>query len=65
MATTPIEKNNMFIYFGNLTVGMPVLHVLNMYIKFYVNQVLFTIRFINLYLMHNFRLQKLKNLTFD
>ena len=50
----------MFIYFGNLTVGVPVLHVLNMYIKFYVNKMLFTIQFINLYLMHNFRLQKLK-----
>lgn len=53
-------KNNMFIYFGNLTIGVPVLHVLNMYNKFYVNQMLFIIWFINLFLMHNFRLQKLE-----
>ena len=43
MATTATEKNNMFIYFGNLIARVPVLHVLNMYIKFYVNQMLFTI----------------------
>ena len=60
MATTLTKKNNIFIYFENPTVGVSVLHVLNMYIKFYVNQMLFTIRFINLFLMHNFRLQKLE-----
>ena len=60
MATTPTEKINMFIYFGNLFVGMPVLYVLNMYIKFHINQTLFTIWSINLFLMHNFILQKLK-----
>ena len=49
MATTPTEKINMFIYFGNLFVGMPVLYVHNMHIKFHVNQMLFTIRFINLF----------------
>ena len=60
MATTLTKKNNIFIYFENPTVGVLVLHVLNIYIKFYVNQMLFTIRFINLFLMHNFRLQKLE-----
>ena len=58
MATTPTEKINMFIYFGNLFVGMPVLYVHNMHIKFHVNQMIFTIRSINLFLMHNFILQK-------
>ena len=58
MATTPTEKINMFIYFVNLFVGMPVLYVHNMHIKFHVNQMIFTIRSINLFLMHNFILQK-------
>ena len=57
MATTPIEKINMFIYFGNLFVGVPILYVHN---KFHVNQMLFIIQSINLFLMHNFILQKLK-----
>ena len=60
MATTPIEKINMFIYFGNLFAGVPILYVYSMHIKFHVNQLLFTIRSINLFLMHNFRLQKLE-----
>ena len=56
MATTSTKKINMFIYFENLFDGVLVLYVLNMHIKFHVNQKLFTIRFINLFLMHNFRL---------
>ena len=48
----------MFIYYGNLFVGVPVLYFHNMHIKFHVNQMLFTIRFINLFLMYNFKLQK-------
>ena len=58
LATTSAEKTNMFIYFGNLFVGVPVLYIHNMHIKFHVNQMLFTIRFINLFLMYNFKLQK-------
>ena len=54
--TTLIEKISMFIYFENLFDGVLVLYVLNMHIKFHVNKKLFTIRFINLFLMHNFRL---------
>ena len=60
MATTSTKKINMFIYFENLSDGVLVLYVLNMQIKFYVNQMLFTIQSINLFLMHNFRLQKLE-----
>ena len=60
MATTSTEKINIFIYFENLLARLFVLYVLNMQIKFYVNQMLFTIRSINLFLMHNFRLQKLE-----
>ena len=55
MATTPTEKINMFIYFGNLFAGVPILYVHN---KFHINQMIFTIRSINLFLMHNFILQK-------
>ena len=33
-------------------------YALNTYIKFRVNWILFIIRFINLFLMHNFKLQK-------
>ena len=43
MATTPTEKIGMFIYFKSLFASVLVLYVLNMHIKFYVNQTLFTI----------------------
>ena len=36
---------------------MHVLYVLNTYVKFRINRMLFTIRFINLFFMHNIRLQ--------
>ena len=58
-------KINMVTYFKNLTVGLHVLYVLNTYIKFCVNWILFTIRSINLFFMHHFRLQKLEILTFE
>ena len=48
------------VYFKNLIVGLHVLYILNMYVKFHSNQTLFTIRSINLYFMHNFKLQKLE-----
>jgi len=50
----------MTIYFENITVEFYVLYVLKTYIKFHVNQMLFTIWSINLFFMYNFRLQKLK-----
>ena len=43
MATIPTEKIGMFIYFESLFAKVLVLYVLNMHIKFYVNQTLFTI----------------------
>ena len=60
MATVPIEKISMFIYFESLSARVLVLYVFNMHIKFHVNQTLFTIRSINLFLIHNFKLQKLE-----
>ena len=36
---------------------MHVLYVLNTYVKFRINRMLFIIRFINLFFMHNIRLQ--------
>ena len=53
MTTTPTEKISMFIYFESLSTGVLVLYVLNMHIKFHVNQILFTIRSINLFFMYN------------
>ena len=42
------------MYFENLTVRFYVLCVLNTHIKFRANQMLFIIRSINLFFMHNF-----------
>ena len=52
------------VNFKNLVDEFHVPYVLNMYIKFRSNQMLFTIRSINLLFVHNFRLQKLEILTF-
>ena len=52
------------VNFGNLTVEFHVPYVLNMHIKFRSNRMLFTIRLINLFSIHNSRSQKLKILTF-
>ena len=46
----------MTIYLENLTVRLHFLYVLNTHIKFYANQMLFIIQFLNLIFMHNFRL---------
>ena len=50
--------------FENLTVKFYVPYVLNMHIEFRSNRMLFTIWSINLFFIHNFRLQKLKILIF-
>ena len=50
----------MITYFENLIVELYIFCVLNIYIKFYDNRILFTIRFINLFYMYNFKLQKLE-----
>ena len=57
MTTTPTKKINMVVYFNNLTIELHVLYVLNTHTKFHVNWILFTIQSINLFFMHNFRLQ--------
>ena len=46
----------MTTYFKNLTIGLHIFYVLNKHVKFHINQILFSIRFINLFFMHNFKL---------
>ena len=50
----------MNLYFENSTIRLHVLYVLNMHANFHINQMLFTIRFINQSFMHYFKLQKLE-----
>ena len=52
------------VNFENLTVEFYIPYVLNININFHSNWMLFTIQSINLYFIHNFRLQKLEILTF-
>ena len=47
----PSKKINIVIYFENLTIELYILYVLNIHIKFYINRMLFTIRFIILFFM--------------
>ena len=51
----------MITYFENLISGLHVLYILNMCVKFISNRILFTIRLINLFFMHNLRLEKLES----
>ena len=57
-----ISSNNLLLnlYFENLTIELYILYVFNMHANFYINQVLFTIQFINSYFMQYFKLQKLE-----
>ena len=48
--------------FENLIVVLHVLYVLNIYVKFHSNRILFTIQSIKLFSMHNFGFKKKKNL---
>ena len=50
--------------FKNLTVEFHVPYVLNSHIKFHSNRMIFTIRSINVFFIHNFKSQKLEILTF-
>ena len=52
------------VNFENLTVEFHILYVINMHIKFHLNQILFTIWLINLFFIYNFRLQKFEIITF-
>jgi len=47
---------NTVIYFENLTIGLHVFYTLNTDVKFCINQMLFIIRFLNLFFKPNFRL---------
>ena len=60
VATTSAKIINIVTYFENLIVVLHVFYVINIYIKFNVNWMLFTIQFINLFFMHNFKLQILE-----
>ena len=55
MLQLPLKKIKITIYFENLIVELHILYVLNTHVKFCANLILFTI---NLYFMHNFKLQK-------
>ena len=50
----------MDLSFENFTVGLDVLYVLNIHANFHTNQMLFTIRSMNLSFVHYFKLQKLE-----
>ena len=52
------------VNFENLTIEFHVPYVLNIHIKFRSNRMLFTIRSINLFVIHNFKSQNLEILTY-
>ena len=49
-----------FVNFENLTVEFHILYILNKHISFYINQMLFIIRPINLFFIHNLDHKNLK-----
>ena len=49
MIFTKKKKKNMVTCFENLTVKLHIYYIFNMHVKFCVNQILFSIRFINLF----------------
>ena len=49
---------NRTIYFENLFIRLHILYVLHTHVKFRVNQMLFNIRSVNVFFIHNFRSQK-------
>ena len=53
-----ILPNNLLmnLYFENFIVGLHILYVLNMHVKFHTNQMLFIIRSINSSFIHYFKL---------
>ena len=57
---TPPNNLLQHSYFENLTVELYVLYVLNIHANFYLNWMLFVIQSVNSFLMHYFKLQKLK-----
>ena len=61
----PSIKNNITTYFEILIFGLHVLYVFNTHIKFRDNWMLFIIQSINLFFIHNFRIQNFEILTFN
>ena len=57
---TPTKNFNLTTYFENLTNRLKIFYVINANTKFRANQMLFTIQYIKLFLMHNFKLQIFK-----
>ena len=57
---TPLNNLLLNLYFENLIIGLYVLYIFNIYANFYINQLLFTIRSINLFFMKYFKLHKLE-----
>ena len=55
-----ISSNNLLwnLYFENLIIELHVLYVLSIHANFYINWMLFTIRSVNSFFMHYFKLQK-------
>ena len=49
--------------FENLIVELHILYVLNMHVKYHSNEILFTIKYINLFFIHNLVLETNKNLN--
>ena len=60
--TTSTKKINMTIYFENITFKLHVLYILNTHVKFRTNQMLFTIRSINLIFIYNLKPYKHENI---
>ena len=60
----PSNFSNLFLLdvnFENLTIEFHVLYILNTYVNFHSNRILFTIQLINYFFYaHNFRSQKLE-----
>ena len=50
--------NAVIIYFENLIVELYVIYAFKIHVKFYINQILFTMWSTSLYFMYNFKLQK-------
>jgi len=57
LATIFFRKINIGTYFKNSVIRLYVLYTFNIHTKFCVNQILFTIRSINLFFIYNLRLQ--------
>ena len=60
IATTLTKKINMITYFENLTIELHVFYFFNTHIQFVSIGYYLLLYFLNLFFMHNFKLQKLE-----